>query len=456
MDAQTGVITTVAYREYGVHSPLGDNGPAINAGLGAKAIAVESAGNLFVADDANKRIRAIRKPPAPPALAAPPAACAPITANQATNGSLTTTDYLSQNRPASYADCYTFAGNSGDRVSITLNASGFDPYLYLLNSSRQVVTSSLAPINRGARLPERGSFVLPRTRTYTIEAAGYSSASLGGYSLTLTGNPLPAVASIEPSSAVAGSSVSVTVRGTNFTAGSSLSISGAGASVSSIGLVDGSLLTAKFNFSADAAPGPRTVTLTTTAGTSLPVTFTLIPRPPTVTSLLPNTAAAGRSAAVTVVGTGFVAGATAVTVSGTGVSVPSVNFVSAERVDATFVLDPAAAPSARGVTVSTVGGTSGAATFTVLPKGSTITLVSPASAAAGSATTLTLTGAGFVAGATSVAVSGGGITIGSVSVSNATSLTVNLTIALAAATGPRNVTVTTPDGPSNSLTFTVA
>ncbi len=455
VDALTGVITTVAYREYGAHTPLGDNGPAISAGLGAKAIAVDSDGNLFVADDANKRIRAIRLPPPPPIQPVDSLPCGTIAANQTINATLSTSDYLSRNRSGSYADCYRFTAAAGDRISIAANSTTFDPYLYLLNSTGQVVTSSLTPTNHGARIPSLGSFVLPRTGTYTIEAAGYSSASLGSYSLTLIANPSPLISSIEPSSAVAGSTVTLTVHGTNFNSGATLSIGGAGVSIGSIRLTDSTLLTASLNFAADAAPGPRAVTLTTNAGTSPPLTFLLIPQPPTVTSVLPNSANAGRNATVTIVGSNFVAGATAVTVSGTGVSATATSFVSPERIDADLSLALDAATTSRGLTVTTAGGSSAAVTFTVLPRGATLSSVDPATAAAGSTVTLTLTGTNFVAQSTSVSLSGGGVTVGMASVISTTSLTVSLTIAPAAATGARNLTITTPDGTSNPLTFTV-
>ncbi len=75
----------------------------------------------------------------------------------------------------------------------------------------------------------------------------------------------------------------------------------------------------------------------------------------------------------------------------------------------------------------------------------TVTAVSPASGlqnAGGLA--LTLTGANFRTGATAI-FSGTGITVNSVSVASCTSLTANVSIALTAATGLRDVTVKNPD-----------
>lgn len=55
-----GRIFTVAGNGSRVYS--GDGGPAINAGLSATALAVDAAGNLFIADSFNDRIRKVEKP----------------------------------------------------------------------------------------------------------------------------------------------------------------------------------------------------------------------------------------------------------------------------------------------------------------------------------------------------------------------------------------------------------
>jgi len=55
---KSGVITTVAGNGDMLYS--GDGGPALEAGLFARAITGDSAGNLFIADDVKHRIRVIR------------------------------------------------------------------------------------------------------------------------------------------------------------------------------------------------------------------------------------------------------------------------------------------------------------------------------------------------------------------------------------------------------------
>ena len=62
VNLSTGVITTAA----GGSPPpagIGDNGPATNAVLGTEIrIVVDAAGNLFISDTRNHRIRAVRGP----------------------------------------------------------------------------------------------------------------------------------------------------------------------------------------------------------------------------------------------------------------------------------------------------------------------------------------------------------------------------------------------------------
>jgi hypothetical protein len=67
---------------------------------------------------------------------------------------------------------------------------------------------------------------------------------------------------------------------------------------------------------------------------------------------------------------------------------------------------------------------------------------------------VTLTGANLT-GATAVTVSGTGVTVNTVVVVNSTQITANFVIASTATLGAHTVSVTTPGGTSNTVTFTV-
>ena len=59
LDATTGLLTRVAGNASNGFS--GDNGPALNAQLyGPNGLALDSAGNLYIADTGNRRIRRVR------------------------------------------------------------------------------------------------------------------------------------------------------------------------------------------------------------------------------------------------------------------------------------------------------------------------------------------------------------------------------------------------------------
>ena len=117
-----------------------------------------------------------------------------------------------------------------------------------------------------------------------------------------------------------------------------------------------------------AATGPRTVTVTTAAGTSGAQTFTINPPRaghPDADERLAESRLRGTTVAVTLTGTNFVVGATTVTVAGGGVTVNTVVVGSSTSLTANFVLDPAAVVGPRTVTVTTAGGTSGPQGFII-------------------------------------------------------------------------------------------
>ena len=96
---------------------------------------------------------------------------------------------------------------------------------------------------------------------------------------------VPAVVSVSPSQGFPGASVVVTVRGSGFAAGATVS-AGAGVTVTTVSIVSASELTATLSISATAAAGPRTVRVTNPNGASgaLSSAFTVnVAAPPSLT-----------------------------------------------------------------------------------------------------------------------------------------------------------------------------
>jgi hypothetical protein len=182
------------------------------------------------------------------------------------------------------------------------------------------------------------------------------------------------------------------------------------------------------------------------------VEFGGVTAPPVLTSIAPNSGVRSSAVPVTLTGTGFL-GASAVTVSGTGVTVSAVTVVNDTTISATFTINATALRTARNVTVVAPGGTSNTVAFTVT--GPTLTSIAPSTGFRGSVVPVTLTGTGL-SNVTAVAVSGGGITASAVTVVNDTTVTANFTITNGTPLTARNVIVTsTPGGTSNAVTFTV-
>ena len=154
--------------------------------------------------------------------------------------------------------------------------------------------------------------------------------------------------------------------GTNFISGTSVNVANAGIVVSGVTVGNSTQITATFTIAATAAAGPTNVTVTTPGGTSGPLSFTVGSVVPTLTSISPSNGVQGATVSVTLTGTNFTSGAT-VNVANAGIAVSGVTVVGTTQITASFVIAANAAAGPANATVTTLGGTSGAVTFTVNP-----------------------------------------------------------------------------------------
>jgi hypothetical protein len=196
------------------------------------------------------------------------------------------------------------------------------------------------------------------------------------------GTAKPTLTSIAPSSGIQGAAVAVTLTGTNFGPGSTISLSGTGINVSSPAVVSSTSITATFTIAASAPTGPQNVTVTTGSKTSGSQTFTVNSGAPTLTSIAPSSGVQGTAVAVTVTGTLFASGST-IALSGTGITVSNITVVSSTSITATFTIALNAPAGAQNVTVTTAIGTSGTQPFTVNALPPTVTFTNPANLATG-------------------------------------------------------------------------
>ena len=210
--------------------------------------------------------------------------------------------------------------------------------------------------------------VPPAGSTVTLQAASTVSPSATGSALvTVTSPPVaPILSSIAPNSGTQGTSVGVTLAGSNFQSGATVAVSGTGISITGVTVVSSTRITATFVIAASASTGAHSVTVATGAGTSASQSFTVNtpPAKPTLTSLTPNAAARGATVNVTLKGTNFTSPAT-VAVQGGATSVSNVVVVSPTTITATFHVSSSATRRSRNTSVTTSAGTSNSVTFTV-------------------------------------------------------------------------------------------
>ena len=268
-----------------------------------------------------------------------------------------------------------------------------------------------------------------------------------------------------PSSATVGNSV--TLKGTSFPAGTlptanmSLTItppSGNGAPVTihpANILASGAARLITFTIpSALVVNSPIVCSISVAGTTSGAVSYTTatassmtINPSPTVSNISPGAGTRGTAVNVSIAGnfTTFQA-SSAITVGAPGgITVSNVHAVSTQLITATFMIDPAATPGSRDITVKT--GTESAkivAGFLVgASNGLSFNSISPSVGALGQTLNVTVTGANTHFDNSTFANFGDGITVNSISGITPTSLTANITIKTTTYLGIRMVTVVT-------------
>ncbi|MEP7271934.1 MAG: hypothetical protein ABI882_10560 [Acidobacteriota bacterium] len=300
------------------------------------------------------------------------------------------------------------------------------------------------------------------TVTVTVVTPGVNGGTSNPATFTVSGpNPVPTLASLNPSSIAAGSPAFVlSVTGSGFVNGVVIKWNGADRPTT---FVNSTTLTGQIPASDVAAQGSASVTAANPApggGISNELIFTINPGNPvpTLSSLNPSQVASGSGAFVlTVNGTGFVTGAV---VNWNG-SARATSFVNGNTVTAQISANDVLNGGTSAITVTNPGpggGTSSALTFTIVgpnPVPVIGSLNPPAALVGGQAFVLTVSGTGFVA-TSQVNWNGSPRTTSFVS---PTQLTAQISAADIAALTTATVTVFNPapgGGLSNAVSFSVA
>ena len=274
------------------------------------------------------------------------------------------------------------------------------------------------------------------TVTVTVTVGGQTGSLANGFAYT--GNPVPTVAGISPNNGSTAGGTAVTITGTNFAAGATVTVGTMTAT--NVVVVSSTTITAT---TPAGSAGAVTVTVTVSGQSGSKTSgFTYVGSSiPTVTGISPNSGPTAGGTGVTISGTNFAAGA-AVTFGGTAAA--NVVVVSGTEITATT---PAGSAEAVTVTV-TVSGQSGSLANGFTYTGSslpTVSSISPSSGSTAGGTAVTIAGTNFAAGA---AVTFGGTAATNVTVVSGTEITATTPAGSAEAV---TVTVTNPGAQSGSL-----
>jgi hypothetical protein len=255
------------------------------------------------------------------------------------------------------------SGLAGTAVNVTLNGTNLTGVTAVnIANAPNISVSNVSVVNDSmvtATITMNAS-VVAGAKNVTVTRSGVISNSVQFTALrpTLTG--------ISPAVGLRGTSVAVTLTGTNLGTATGVTVSGSGVSVSGMSAnAAGTQLTAMLTIAITAGLGNRNVTVTI-AGGAVSNSVTLTVQGPTLSSISPNAHTRGGTGfTVTLTGTNL-SGATGVTVSGSGVAVSNVVVVNSTTVTATFTISSSASQSRRGVAVVTNNiGTTNNVSFTV-------------------------------------------------------------------------------------------
>lgn len=286
-----------------------------------------------------------------------------------------------------------------------------------------------------------GSTYYFRVIAYNTSGQNSQPSTQVSYAVTGPTGTAPTISGVSPTSGPAAGGTLLTITGTNFVSGARVDVGGRSATTTYVS-------SSQLRASTPTGSGTVAVTVTNPNGQSVvranAFTYTTSGTAPTMTSVSPTSGPLSGGTQLTIVGTGFVSGATVLV----GTRSATATFVSSTQVRASTPTGAAAGatsvrltnPNGQSVTLSNA--------FTYVSSSTipTITSVSPATGLLSGGTQLTIIGTNFATGVR--------VTVGSRSATTVfiSSTQIKASTPTGAATGPVSITVTNANGQSVTRT----
>ncbi len=276
-----------------------------------------------------------------------------VTNTDAQNGTLTNGyTYTAVNPAPTVSSINPTSGSANGGTPVTITGTGF-----LAGATVKLggtAATGVTVVNSTSITATTAAHAAGAVSVVVTNTDAQSGTLTNGYTYTAV-NPAPTVSSINPTSGSANGGTPVTITGTGFLAGATVSLGGTAAT--GVTVVNSTSITAT---TAAHAAGAVSVVVTNTdtqSGTlTNGYTYTGVNPAPTVSSINPTSGTTGGGTPVTITGTGFLAGAT---VSLGGTAATGVTVVNSTSITATT---PAHAAGAASVVVTNTDAQSGTLT----------------------------------------------------------------------------------------------
>ena len=303
----------------------------------------------------------------------------------AAGGSGTILRYL----PPSVASISPIQGDQGTILDVTINGTNLTGASEV-RLGAGIAVNSFTIINSNQIAANitivAGSAV--GARDVSVTTPGGSFALPTGFTIQQS---LPSLTSVSPDQDRQGTTLKVTLTGTNLAGASEVRL-GTGIAVNSFTVLSSNQLAVNITLASDAVTGTKDVSVTTPAGSfTLPTSFTVKQAFPTLTSVSPDRGNQETLFNVTITGTNLT-GATEVRI-GTGIVVNTFTVLSSNQLTANISIATGAVIGARDVSVTTPGGSFALPNgFTVKQALPQITSISPNLGSQGATLSVLITG----------------------------------------------------------------